>query len=335
MQPTPKDVHIDSALSSISVGYKNPDFIADSVFPIVRVSKQSDYYYKWLKGAWFRNEAGVRGPGTRARRGTTPITSALYKCQEYAFGRVVPIETIRNADAPIRPMQNATMYSTRKILLAKEVIASALMVTAANWTSSEDAAGGWAAGSGNTFIEDVLAAKETIRGLIGVYPNTMIMNAGTMVQCKQESTVLDRIKYTGTQGRPADVTANTLAQLFELDRVLIGSAIYSDAEEVVAGTDFNAVDLWETNAGKGACWIGYVEPQPAIDTPSAGYCFNWPGDEGIPDVQRAAGGGNPYRTTRYYYEKDIKSYVVEASEYFDLELCCADAGFVFYDTEAT
>jgi hypothetical protein len=54
MQPTVKDVHKDTFLTGISVGYSNPMFIADMVFPNVTVQKQSDYYYKFLKGAWFR-----------------------------------------------------------------------------------------------------------------------------------------------------------------------------------------------------------------------------------------------------------------------------------------
>lgn len=338
MQPTPKDVHKDSALSSISIAYRPAGFLADQIFPIVKVGKQSDYYFTWPKGAWFRNEAGARSPGARANRGTIPLSSALYKCIEYAFGHKVPIEVINNADAPIRPMETGTKYATQKVLLAKEIIASNLICTAANWTSSEDVAGLWApqaTATDNTFILDVLTAKETIRKLIGFYPNTMILDAKTFTKIKQVQSVLDRIKYTGTSGKPADVTAQTLAQLFELDRVLIGTGLYSDAEEVVAATDFNAVDLWETNATKGSCWLGYVSPSPAIDMPSAGYCFNWPGDEGMEGMREVAAGGNPYRTVGYYWERDVKSYIVEASEYFDLEITSADAGFLFYDTIVT
>ncbi|MFZ7126407.1 MAG: hypothetical protein ACOWWM_09680 [Desulfobacterales bacterium] len=336
MDPTPKSAHNDATLSAISVGYKNPMFVADSIFPIVRVGKQSDYYYQFLKGAFHRNEAGRRAPGAQAHRGDYKVTPSLYKCEEYAFGHVVPIELINNADVPLRPFESGARFATQKVMLAKEKLASDLCTTAANWTSSNDAEGGWAAAATtNTFIVDVETYKETIRKLIGVYPNKMVISANTMKELKQCGDVLDRIKYTGTQGRPAAVTAQALAALFELDEVLIAGAIYSDAEEVAAGTDFNAVNMWEVNANKGAALLYYQEPNPAIEVPSAGYCFNWPGDEGIPDLMaQVADNNNPYRTVRYYWEKSIKSYVVEASEYLDLEIVCKDAGCLFYDTIA-
>ena len=43
--PTMSDVHIDAALSELSIAYKNKSFIADQVFPLVTVEKQSDKYY--------------------------------------------------------------------------------------------------------------------------------------------------------------------------------------------------------------------------------------------------------------------------------------------------
>ena len=335
MQPTPKDAHKDSYLTEISIGYGNPMFVADMVFPNVPVLKQSDYYYKFLKGAWFRNEAEIRGPGTKAARGGYPVTSTLYKCQERAFAHPVPIELLNNADPVVRPFETGTRFATQKVMLAKEVAVASICTTAANWTTSDDVAAAWVAtadGSGNTFISDIDSGKETIRQLIGMYPNTLVMDAKTFKNVKSEYTVLERIKYTGTSGKPASVTTQTLAELFELDRVLIGGAIKSDAEEVVAGTDFNAVDLWETNSTKGAAWLGYVSPEPAIDMPSAGYTFSWNGSESPEDSELVS---DVYRSVRYWWDKDTKSYIIEASENFDCEACCADAGLLFYDTIVT
>jgi len=333
MLPLPSSVHIDAALSNISILHKNQSFIADRVFPTVPVQKQSDYFFKFLKGAWFRNEASVRGPGAEARRGGYVLTSDTYSCVEYAFAHPVPIELINNADAAIRPFETGVGYVTDKIMLAKEKVVSDLVATAGNWTSSNDAEGGWAAGAGNTFIEDMLTAKRTIRQLIGRYPNVLIMDSKTLEQLKQESSILDRIKYTGTQGAPADVTTRTLAQLFELDEVLIGTAIYSSAEEVVAGTDFTAVDLWETNATKGAAFLYYRPPQPGLEIPSAGYCFNWTQREKGAQGEQLPSG--PMRSVRRWWEDSPKQWVVEASECFDAKVTGADAGYLFYDTIST
>lgn len=332
MQPTPKSAHKDAALSNVAIGYRPAMFAADRVAPYVPVKKQSDYFFKFLKGAWFRNEARMRGPGSIAARGGYPLTSDTYACKEYAFGHPVPVELVNNADAVLRPFATAVKYAMRKVLLAKEVIVSTACMTAGNWTTSDDVAAGWAAGSSSTFITDINAQKEVIRKLIGVYPNKLLLEAKTFATAKEDPTVLDRIKYSGTQGRPADVTLQTLAQLFELDEVILAGSIYSSAEEVVAGTDFTAVDLWEVNATKGAALLYYSPPEPAIDEPAAAYCFNWKGDAGQEDEVMES---DIYRAVRYWWQNDQKSWIVEASEYFDFKITCADAGCLFYDTIVT
>jgi len=333
MDPTPKSAHIDAALSVISIMHKNQMYIGDRVFQSVPVKKQSDYFYKFRKGAWFRNEAGIRGPGANAPRGGYPITTDTYRCIERAFAHPIPIELINNADDALKPWRTGVIYATNKVILAKEKIISDLVTTHTNWTTSNDAEGGWAAGDGNTFIADVLAALEVIRKLIGVKPNCMLMDSKTLNELKQESTVLDRIKYTGTQGKPADVTPQTIAQLFELDEVLIGGSIYSSAEEVVAGTDFTAVDLWEKTATKGSCFLYYRPPEPGIEVPAAGYVFNWNGGEG--QASKALAGEGPFRQVRYWWEDSPKQWVVEASEPLDAKVVSADAGYLFYDTILT
>jgi len=332
MQPTVSSVHRSAALSAISIGYKNQMFIGDRVFQDVPVNKQADYFYYFQKGAFFRNDAGVRGPGGRARRGGYIVADTEYSCIERAFAVPIPIETINNADDALQPWETGVNFSTLKVLLSKEVVISTMCCTAANWTSSNDAEGGWAAGAGNTFIADMINAKKTVRQLIGVNPNVLVMDSKTLDELKQESSLLDRIKYTGTQGAPADVTSQTLAQLFELDEVLIGNAIYSDAEEVLAGTDFSAVDLWETNATKGSAFLFYRPPAPAREMPSAGYVFQWKGGAGHPDLVLP---GDAYRDVRYWWEDAEKQWVVEASENYDAQVTMADAGYLFYDTIST
>lgn len=332
MQPTMTSVHRSAALSAISIGYRNQMFIGDRVFQNVPVQKQADYFYTFQKGAFFRLDADRRGPGANARRGGYVVSDTEYVCAEYAFAHPIPIEVLNNADDALSPWETGVNFATMKVMLAKERIVSTMCVTSGNWTSSEDVEGGWAAGAGNTFIEDMLTARETVRQLIGLYPNVMVMDPKTLKELKQESSVLDRIKYTGTQGAPADVTTRTLAQLFEMDEVLIGGAIYSDSEEVLAGTDFNAIDLWETNSTKGACFMFYRPPAPGREMPAAGYVFNWKGGAGQDSPVLP---GDAYRDVRYWWEDSEKQWVVEASENFDAQVTCADAGYLFYDTIST
>lgn len=330
MQPLPSQVHKSAALSNISIGYRNQMFIADRVFPHVPVTKQSDYFFKFLKGAWFRNEAAVRGPGGAAARSGYKVSSDTYQCKEYAMAHPIPIELINNADLAIRPWATGVRFATNAVMLAKEVLVADMCCTTGNWTTSDDVNGEWAHDAGtNTFITDVLDGKETIRQLIGVYPNVLVIDAKTFRELKQVSDIIDRIKYTGTSGKPADVTPQTLAALFELDEVLIGGALKNTAEETVAGTEFTGVDLWEKTATKGAGFLFYRTPAPALDEPNPGYIFEWDAGAGQESRQLAR---DIYRQVRFWWEDSNKQFVVEASENFDPKVTCADAGLLFYDT---
>jgi len=335
MDPTPKSVHKDAALSNLSIGYNNPMFIADRVFPHVRVAKQSDYFFKFLKAAWFRLDTKAVGPGANKPRSGYKVTSDTYSCIKYAIEHPVPIELLNNADAVMDPMSAGVNWVTRQLLLRKEYQVSQLCVTAANWTSTNDAAGGWAKtadGSGNTFIEDVFTGKKTVRELIGVDPNVMVMDQDTWDNIVQEYTVLERIKHSMPTGQPAVVTRNLIAQLFGLDEVLVGPAIYSSDEETVAGTEFTAVKMWETNATKGSCLLLYRTPTPAIEEPNAGYIFEWGGDEGN---QSALVKSDVHREVRRYWEDKVDSWIIDGREYFDEKVTCADAGYLFTDTIVT
>ena len=334
-QPTAESVHQDTHLTNISIAYKPQMFIAERMFPNVPVNKQSDYYYVFLKGAWFRLEAGVVAPGGEPNFSGYVIGGGQYMAKKHGLGTYVPIEVINNADDPLNPMETGTRYVTSKVLLEKEYEAASAVLAGSVYTNEEDVEGGWAAtqdGSGNTFIEDIHKGKEAIRKLIGRYPNVLELDAGTLNQLKREYTVLERIKYTGTQGKPADVTARTLAELFELDEVLIAGAIYSDAEETADGTDFNTVDMWEKNPGKGSALLFYRPDAPALEEPAMGYTYNW--KAGLAGAQNVI-KQDVYRIIQRWYEDKRDAWGLKCTEYFDIKVTCADAGYLFYDTIAT
>ena len=158
------------------------------------------------------------------------------------------------------------------------------------------------------------------------------MDPKTFKALKQVAAIIDRIKYTGTSGAPADVTLQTLAALFELDEVLLGGALYSSAKETKAGTDFTAVDIWETHATKGSAFLYYRPPGAALETPSAGYCFNWRGSE--PGQSQIVRQDN-FRTVKKWWENKPESWMIRASERIDAKVVSADAGYLFYDTIVT
>ena len=69
--PSGPNAHVDVPLSNLAVSAFSTgeeEFIADQLFPMVTVDKQSDKYYIIEKGAFLRSEETLRAPKTQARR---------------------------------------------------------------------------------------------------------------------------------------------------------------------------------------------------------------------------------------------------------------------------
>jgi len=323
-QPNVKELIIAGPLGNVSVAYRNKSYIADRVFPIIDNVSPRAKIARYLKGAWFRDEAGIRGAGGRAARGGYPVDLLSLATKEYAYAKEVTDEDRRFATAagapPLKPDQDAIEFAADKIDLSKEVrVASAIIAGTWSGVAGEDAGGLWAAGAGNTFLSDVRARVETIRSNTGMKPNRMIIDFGTYNSLKEESTVLDKIKYT----ERGVLTKELLAAILELDEILIGEAIKSTAKETKAGTEFTASNIWEKNAGKGSAFLYYAPASPGLKIPSAGY-----------QARVAYENGGPRRTSTWREAAEHQD-VYEVAEETDIVVTGADLGFLWVDTLLT
>lgn len=324
-QPDVKSEIIAGPLAGVSVAYRNTDYIADRVFPILDGADPKAKITKYQKGAWFRDEAGIRAAGTRARRGGYPLTTVSVSTDEYAFAKEVTIEDIRFAKlqgAPVLdPDQDAIEYATDRIDLNKERRVASL-ITGGTWLdgnlSGIDAEGLWAASSGNTFLADIITGKRALRA-VGLKANALLIDSDTFLSLKEVDDILQKIKYT----QRAVFGTDLLASLLELDEVLVGEAVYSDAEETAAGDDFNAVDIWAINDGKGMGFLYHKPKKVKLKVVTPGLQVRIAQDNGLP------------RRTEKWYENAEHQWVYEVAEETDIVQVCADAGYLWKDTYAT
>jgi hypothetical protein len=300
-RPTMHDVHLQAALSQISIGYRNESYIADQVFPIVPVAKQSDYYFIFNKGQWFRDIAAKRSPGTRAQRADYSITTASYICLNYALAKQVPDEVRENADNPLRPDVEATEFVTDALMRSYENRVATIITTCANWASASTPGTVWSSDTSDP-LGDIDIAVDAVIKLTGRMPNTGIMSWGVWKELKNHPDLLDRVKYTrpGAQPQPGD-----LAGWFGLDKVLVSHALVdSSVEDATSSLAY----IWGS-----MFWVGYVAPNAALMVPSAGYTLEWMN-----------------RETRRFREDQERADVIEVSEWRDEVITASDAGGGFY-----
>ncbi len=301
-KPTYQQVHIDVALTNISIAYRNGKYIAEQIFPMVPVENISDKYFIYTKADWFRREAAPRAPGTRAARGDYGLSlGGPYVCTERAIAKGVPDEIADNADSPLDMLRDATEWTTEQIMLEQEASVAGYAF-GAGWSASATPGVTWSNPS-STPIEDVETAANTIATAIGNEANTGVMGRGLWRYVKQHPDIVDRIKYSAGPNSPAVVTLMAVAALFGLDKLLVGTAVQDSGAE--GGTSSQAY-VWGNHL-----LVAHVTPRPSLLRPSAGYLLN-------------------YKTRRVerFREEQEHQYVISTSQSWDVIQPAADAAYL-------
>ena len=233
--PTMQNAHIDRAMTNISVAYMQDAaaFIADKVFPIVPVKRQSDVYYQYSKADFMRDEARERGAATESAGGDYGVEAQdPYYCRKHAFHTDVTPEARANYDEPLDADRDATDFVSQKMLIRREMEWASKFFKTGVWDT--EFAGAATAGVGTKVfwnnpasdpIGDVTGASVQMASETGYRPNTLVLSPFVFNALKNHEDILDRIKYT----QKGIVTADLLATLFEVDRVLVAWGVVNNA----------------------------------------------------------------------------------------------------------
>lgn len=279
--PNSRNIHIDKALTNISVAYMQDasNFIADKVFPVIPVQKQSDLYFIYNRDDFFRDEAKLRAKGTESAGGDYDIEqSPPYYCRKWAYHTDINEEDIVNADAPLTPKQDAVEFVSQKLLLRRENMWAQKFFQAGIW--GREIQGVDTSASGDTQVlqfdnptSDPIgffsAERTRMAESTGYKPNTIVMSPYVIEAIRNHPEILDRIKYT----QKGIVSLDLIASLFEVDNIYVPWAVQNVKPKGVAGGDLSFV------MGKHALMM-YVEKNPGLKKPSAGYTFAWTGLKG-------------------------------------------------------
>ena len=320
-QPSINSVHVDAILTNISVAYlQNQDnFIADKVFPVIPVDKKSDKFFTYTKNDWFRDEAQRRAGGTESAGGGYGLSTGSYSADVFAFHKDVDDQTLYNADAPLNPLREATEFVTRRLMLRKEIQWNTDFFAGSIWANDYDGVAGtpstnevkqWSDYAASDPIDDIEDAKAGILSTTGMEANTLVLGYDVFRTLKNHPDIVDRIKYTSSQ----TVTADMLAAMFDIPRVIISKAVKATNNE-------GASQAYSFTSGKKAL-LAYVAPTPGLMTPSAGYSFSWTGVSG--------GLGATVGTSQFRMES-LKADRIEAEMAFDNKVIASDLGW-FWDS---
>jgi hypothetical protein len=268
-QPTQGALHVDTLATNVSVGYTNADYIADQLFPILPVQKQSGIIAQIPQSAFFRDEAKLRAPGTKSQGGGYTVDNTLkFFCDKYSYRHEVPDEVRDNADMPYDQDRIAVKFITDKLFMKRERDFAANLFTTSVWATDQTIGTQWSNLAGSSPIIDVQTWKDAVQSSLGRDPNTFTIGRQVWSVFKWHPDVIDNIKYTMSVKSP--VSTDIVAAMLELDKVYVGSGIYTASKEGTAEASVVYSRIW----GKHGLLL-YVPNGPSLETPAAGYTVVW------------------------------------------------------------
>lgn len=307
-----KDLHIDAALSNISVMYKNSGFVADLVLPRITVAKRSDKIKVYDKTLFKAVSTYRRDKDASNVVDWGFATDGSYLCEKYAAKDYVSQDERDNADIPIRPDIDTTEIINSLLFLDREIRAKTLLTTYTNYTSGMyatlNAGQQWSAYDSidSKPLVNIRDAKAAIYLATMIEPNVILIPYQVALTLADHPTIAAITKYT----RDDLLTYGGLPPTLKGLKVIEAGAGYDTAQDpqtsVLAG-------VWSDFV-----WIGYVDPNPGLKTICFGVSPEWKG-----------------RIARKWHDNDKNADAIEIEEQgIDEVIIAKDCGYLLIDVLA-
>ncbi|WP_299085073.1 major capsid protein [uncultured Paraglaciecola sp.] len=314
--PTPGDVHVNVPLTNFSQKYLQDEsnFISLRAMPNLPVGKQSDLYYEFNKGDFWRVQDTARANATESGGGGFRLSTSPYFANVNAWHKDVSDRDRATSDSQIALDNSATQYVSQILMITREIQFAAAFMTPGNWTTAVNK--DWSSASSDP-IADVKTGKRTIQGLTGIRPNKMIFGRQAWDTLTDNDAMLSRITGGANNALPAMVMRTLVAQLFEIDEIFVMDAVKNTAIEGAA----DAISF----IGGDDVLLYYAPNSVSLDEPTAGVVFSWTGFLGATS--------NGIRIKRFRNEA-IESDRIEGQMSYDQKLTAADLGYMFTTVSA-
>lgn len=293
---------VDPILTTVVQGYVQPEFVGNALFPPVPVSSRAGKVIEFGKEDFALFDTR-RAPGGATKRRNINYGDRNYSLYQDRLEGELPREHLEESAGLGFNLQTETAESTmRSIQLRLEYDQAAIATNAANYDNAHkmilSGTSKWSDPNSDP-AGDIRSWKQSIRGTIGTYGNTLLLGARVFDTFVEHEQTKDKIKHTSS----ASITADAIAAMFNLDKVVVASPLILNNETG------QLVDIWGDVA-----ILAYV-PQRVQSRrqPSYGYTYTL---QGYPMVERP------------YYDDNHASYYFPVTAERSPELVGMSAGFL-------
>lgn len=235
---------IQPQLTAIALAYQNARFVADDVLPRFGVDRQEFKYTKYTL------EDSFTIPDTKVGRTSKPneinwsATEGVSATADYGLEDAVPYADTQNAQGtPVNPEARSTELLTDLIGLDREKRVADLVFNAATYpAANKTTLSGTSQWSDFTNSDPLSAIFTAMDGML-VRPNILVVGRAVFTKLIMHPKIVKA--FHGNSGDSGVVSRQFLAQLFELDDVIVGEGWYNTAKP---GQTASLARLWGKHA---------------------------------------------------------------------------------------
>lgn len=319
MSPTPSAAletlrpELAGSLEEFDLAMDRQGFIGQRLFPVFEVAKSAGHFGVIPVEQLLKNVETSRAPGAPYSRSTSKFEVAEYSCVEN--GVEEPVDD-REAtmyrdyiDAEVSATQRAydiVLRNQEKRIAAKVFNAT----TFAAATSGVDIE--WDKFKTAQPVDHVEAAVRAIWNACGLWPNTLVINRMVFRNLRQCAQIIDRIAGLGAGAatKASDITPAMLAQVFDLDEVLVAGSGKNAAKE---GQALSMSSIWSDEYA----FVCRRVVSQDIREPGIGRTMHW-GEDGS-----SVGG-----TVESYRDPAIRGNVIRVRHDTDEKVILAATGYL-------
>ena len=317
---TPSAVHIDQPLSNLTLAYvqEQTNFVADKVFPVVGVQRQSDKYYIYDRANMNRSgDVKKLAPRTEVNRIGMAVSNSAYYADVYGIGMDFDEQTIANEDAMLEIRAAGAQTLINRVLIEREEQFASTFFNAGVWTTDVTPANLWSDYTNSTPISDVTNGSRTMQLSSGGFkPNTMVVGKEVRDILINHPDILARLNGGSTINNPALITDGKLAEIFGVENFFVMEAVKNGAVEGLA----------ESNAfigGKNALLV-HTPRASGLMTPAAGLTFAWNNIQGVNNLGITVESFSDDALKRQQVAEHIQVKMA-----YDMKVVGADLGYFF------
>ncbi|STZ75300.1 hypothetical protein [Bergeriella denitrificans] len=289
---------VDPVLTRLALGYKQADFIAERVFPVVFTDKEGVRVPVFGKGSFveYDTERAVGAASNIITLDSPGYLPVVLEEHDLAAG----VDYREQAESQYDERAKATRRAVKGVQLRQEIETARLLSGKAAYESghSKDlsATKQWSNPEADV-LSEIADAKEVVRAACGVTPRVLVVGASVLHALQKNEALRGAL---GANERKTLLSTEQIRNLLDLDDIIVGGAVSTPHAKK------QTADVW----GKFASLI--VRPNAASGgndegEPSFGYTFR---RRGMPLVDRYEAEGGKVEYARY---TDIRKAAVVGS----------------------